>query len=447
MRRGDLTEGIIWRRIVALALPLLLGQILQQLYNTVGAVVVGNFVSSEALAAVGSVGPLSDMLISFFMGISSGASVLIAQSFGARDRGRVQDAVHTAMLLAVGLGAVLSVVGMVISPSVLRWMRTPADVLPDAVRYLRTLFAGLLCMSVYNMGSAILTATGESRKPLYCLMAASAVNIGCSLLFVPVFGMGVEGVALATVLAQLVSAVLVVIMLCRADADYKLRLRGLRLNAAIVRRIAMIGLPGGIQQAIINLSNIVVQSYINGLGGIAMAGYGACTRVEPFVFLPAQVLSLVAASFVGQNLGARQVQRARQGVRVTLRIALVATALLAALALLFGHPLLRIFTPDAQVLALGYEFLWAFIPFYILLCFTQILPSALRGAGDVRFATLTCIGCFVGLRQIYLAIITRVMYTPTTVALGYPVTWAVAAVMIVVYYRRSNWDGFAEVSP
>ena len=444
MRKGDMTQGNIWRLITTFAIPLLLGNLLQQLYNAFDAIVVGKFVSNEALAAVGSTGPLSNMIIAFFMGLSTGASVLIAQASGAQDRKRIQDTVHTAMLLSFIMGIALSVIGVFVSPIILELMKTPPNILPDAILYLQITFSGLTALTVYNMGAAVLMSTGDSRTPLYFLILSTIINIVGNLAFVLVFDMGVEGVALSTIISQFISAILVILVLCRSHTDFNLDLKKLRINASVVRNIVLIGLPAAVQQAIISLSNIVVQGYINGLGDIAVAGYSASTKLDAFIMLPTQTMGLVATTFVGQNLGAHQVKRARKGVQFALIINLAVTIALAAIALLSGRSLLRIFTNDNQVLAAGYEFMKAFVPFYFVLCFTQTLPGALRGAGDVSASTLICIICFVGLRQIYLFFITKINYSIMTVGLSYPITWCIAAIILIIYYKRSNWDKFAE---
>jgi putative MATE family efflux protein len=437
-----MTQGNIWRLLTLFAVPLLLGNLLQQLYNAIDAIIVGSYVGKEALAAVGSTGPLINMIIAFFMGMSTGASVLISQFFGAKDARGLHDTVHSAIFLSLVLGLALSAVGVICSPFLLEWMKTPQEILPDANEYLRVYFWGMSSLTVYNMGAAILTAVGDSRRPLYFLILSAVLNVVGDLAFVLLFHMGIAGVAWATVLAQVVSAALVIIVLLRAETDYKLIPRDLRLHRGIVQKIAGIGLPGAVQQAIISISNIVVQAYINGLGTVTVAGYSAASKLDAFITLPVQTMALVASTFVGQNLGARQVGRARRGVNISLILGLSATLVIAALALLFGRPLLRFFSTDEAVLSDGFRFMLVFVPFYFILCGTQILPGALRGAGDVRFATLACIISFVGLRQLFLFLVTKLNYSIETVGLSYPATWLIAAIAILIHYRRSDWSRF-----
>ena len=444
MRRGDMTQGNIWKLLIGFAIPMLFGNLLQQLYNAFDAIVVGNYVGQEALAAVGSTGPLINMIIAFFMGMSTGSSVLISQAFGAKDDKKMHDTVHTGMLLAIIMGIVLAAVGIFASPYLLVWMKAPPEIIPDANAYLRVYFAGLPALTIYNMGAAILTATGDSRRPLYFLMISTVINIVGNLVFVNVFHMGITGVAWSTVISEVISAVLVVIVLYLAESACKFRFRDLRLHGATLKRIVMIGLPGGVQQAIISFSNIAVQSYINRLGAPIVAGYSAASKLDAFIMLPAQTMAMATTTFVGQNLGAKQVQRARKGTRNALLTSLGITILLSVAALLCSRPLLRIFSPDAQVLEHGVEFMRVFVPFYFILSITQILPGALRGAGDVKFATATCIFCYVVLRQLYLFFVTQIEHSIVTVSLSYPVTWAISAIILCIYYARSNWNRFAE---
>ncbi|MDR2931479.1 MAG: MATE family efflux transporter [Oscillospiraceae bacterium] len=443
MKSKDMTQGNIWKLIILFAIPLMLGNLLQQLYNAFDAIIVGNYVGKEALAAVGSSGPLINMIIAFFMGMSTGASVLISQFFGAKDDKSLHDTVHTAVLLSIVLGAILSVIGMITSPWLLRLMRTPDDVIADATLYLRIYFAGLPALTVYNMGAATLTAVGDAKRPLYFLAISSVINIVGNLFFVLVFDMGVSGVALSTVIAEVITAVLVLIVLMRSNTNYKLYIRDLRIHLHILKRVTMIGLPGGIQQAIISFSNIIVQSYINRLGAVVVAGYSACTKLDAFIMLPVQTMALAVTTYVGQNLGAHKVERARKGVKYSMIMGIAITVVVSVLALIFGKTLLRIFSPDPDVLETGMQFMRTFVPMYFILGFTQIIPGALRGAGDVRVSTLTCILCFVPLRQLYLFIVTKFNYSVISVALSYPLTWTVAAVILFIYYKRSDWSRFA----
>jgi putative MATE family efflux protein len=444
MKSRDMTEGNILKLIVLFAIPLFLGNLLQQLYNAFDAIIVGNYVGKEALAAVGSSGPLINVIIAFFMGMSSGASVLISQSLGARNNKALRETVHTAMLVAILLGVILGTLGVFTTPSLLRLMRTPDDIMAEAVAYLRIYFMGLPALTVYNMGAATLTAVGDAKRPLYFLALSSVLNVAGNLYFVLVLGMGVDGVAIATVIAEIVTAILALVVLMRANTEYQLYLSELKIHVPILKQIARIGLPAGIQSSIISFSNIIVQSYINRLGAVAIAGYSACTKLDAFAMLPVQTMSLAVTTFVGQNLGAGQIARARKGVKYAMLMGAVIVAVIALTAFFFGKYPMRIFTPDQEVLDAGAQFLSTFCLGYIALCFTQILPGALRGAGDVRAATIISIICFVPVRQCYLYIISQIHYSITTVALGYPLTWTLAGIIILLYYRRCYWSSFAK---
>ncbi len=443
MHNRDLTHGSIWRLLLSFALPLFLGNFLQQLYSAFDAIVVGNWVGEGALAAVGTVGPLINMIISFFVGVSTGAGVLISQSYGAQDVRSVQDTVHTAVVLSLVIGVLLSVAGVFVSPIVLGWMNTPEEVFSNATVYLRVYCSGIAALTVYNMGAAILTAVGDARRPLYFLLVSTVIKISGSLFFVAKVRLGIAGVGLTTVIAQVVAATLVLTVLVRSQTEYRLDLRRLRITWPIVGRIARIGLPGGLQQAIVSMSNIMVQSYINGLGKVIVAGYSAEARIEGFVALPSATMALAAATFVGQNLGARKVERARRGAGYSLILSALFTVPLSVLTVLFGRNLIGLFTPDAAVIESGFVFMRIFIPMYFLICVTNTIPGALRGAGDVRVPTLACIGSFVVLRQIYLFFVTRVVYTQLSVGIVYPITWSVAGIILILYYRRTNWNSFA----
>lgn len=437
-----MTSGSIWKQLLLFTIPLLLGNLLQQLYNAFDAIVVGNYVGPEALAAVGSSGPLINMIIAFFMGMSMGTSVLVSQTFGAKDYETLHAGVHTGITLAIVLGVLLSAIGVGISPLILRWMQTPEEILDSSVLYLRIYFSGLLFLTIYNMGTAILTAMGDAKRPLYFLALSAVLNITLNLLFVVVFHMGIAGVAWSTVIAQAISAALVIITLLRTKGVHRLVLREIRFLPEVGKRIARVGLPGGIQSAIISCSNIIVQAYINGLGAAVVAGYSASSKLDGFIMLPVQTIAMAVTTFVGQNLGAGKVERARRGTRVSILMGLCISIALSILVLLFGQTLLMIFTPDQEVLAHGFAFMRVFVPFYFLLCFTQIIPGALRGAGDVRTATVTCIASFVGVRQIYLFFVTKVHYTIEAVSLGYPLTWGIAAIVLILYYRKTDWRRF-----
>ena len=339
----DMTEGNITGHLIRFALPLLAGNIFQQLYNMVDTWVVGNFVSNEAFSAVGTVGPIVNMLIGCFLGFSSGAGVVISQYYGARRTERVHDAVHTALVLTVILCAVFTALGVGFTPLMLRLMNTPAEVFPESSAYLTIYFGGISGLLIYNMGSGILRAVGDSRRPFYFLVVSAVLNTALDLLFVLRFGMGVEGVAWATVIAQAVSALLVIVVLLRTQQAVRLIPRDLRIHLPVLRQIIRVGVPSALQMAITAFSNVFVQSYINSFGADCMGGWTAYTKIDQLMLLPMQSLALSATTFVGQNLGRGNEPRARQGVRRALAIAMAATVLVMIPVLVFSPQMTAFF--------------------------------------------------------------------------------------------------------
>jgi putative MATE family efflux protein len=440
MRSTDMTQGSIWRHIVRFTIPLLIGNIFQQLYNAVDSIVVGNLVGKTALAAVGTSGPIINVIVGFFMGVGSGISVLLAQSFGAKDERRISLTVHTGIAVSLIISVFLTAAGAIASPWIAKLNGVPPDVLPEASTYLTVVFLGSVGFIMYNIGAAILQAVGDSRQPLLFLVVSTVINIALDLFFVAVLGWGVFGVALATSIAATTSAVLVVRVLMKAVESYRLIPRNIRIDGATAKEILRIGLPSGVQQALVSLSNLFVNGYINVLGTNTMAGYNAYARIDLLVGLPIQSLQIGAATFFGQNLGANKIKRAKSGINQTLAMMLGLTVITEAALLLFASPILRVFTPDADVIASGRRFINALIPFYLLMCFNQTYSGALRGAGDARSPMLIQIGCFVVVRQIYLFFGTRISNTIEVVSAGYPITWAIAAAALTAVYLRGRWE-------
>jgi len=435
-----MTEGVIWKQLVFFAIPLLIGNLFQQLYNTVDSVVVGNFVGKQALAAVGSTGPIINTLVGFFMGLATGASVVISQYFGARDHKNLRLAVHTTLLMTFGLSVIFTFLGMAIVPTMLRLMKTPEDVFPESLQYLRIFFAGVSGMMVYNVGAGILRAVGDSRRPLYFLCISSAVNIVLDLLFVVVFEMGIAGVAYATIIAQFVSAILVLYVLTASGEPYSIVWRELRLSPAILKVIFRIGLPAGLQQAVTSFSNVFVQGYINAFGSSCMAGWTSYAKIDQFVMLPMQSLALASTTFVGQNLGAHQLERAKTGMKTSLKLAIGATLFLAVLLNIFAPTLLRLFNQDPEVLSYGLIFVRFMSPFYVLCCWNQIYCGALRGAGDSTGPMIILLSSFVVFRQVYLALASWLSDSIYVTALAYPMGWLLCSVLVYLRYRQGKWE-------
>ena len=431
----DMTSGSIIRQVVLFALPLMLGNVFQMLYNTVDSIVVGNFVGKEALAAVGSTTVIVNMLVFFFNGFSVGAGVVISQHFGARDMVRLHTAVETTMAMTFLFSAAFTAIGVGMVRPLLRFMSTPADVFDDAATYLTIYFMGFSGLLIYNMGSGILRAVGDSMRPLMFLALTSVLNIALDLAFVIGLGAGIAGVAYATIIAQFVSAALTLTLLTRSKDIYRLTWRDLRVSAPVLRRIFSVGLPAGVQSVITAFSNIFVQSYVNFFGSSVMAGWASYNKLDQFIMLPIQSSAMAATTFVSQNIGAGQTARANRGTRITVALSTAFTGLIAAVLFAFAEPAIRLFTKDASVIRYGALFIRANSFFLMANCVNHTLAGSLRGRGDARAPMIIMLACFVGIRQVYLFVVTRfIANTPLLVGLGYPVGWISCSVIELTYY-------------
>ena len=435
-RDVDMTEGNILRHIIMFALPLLMGNLFQQLYNTVDTWVVGNFVNNEAYSAVGTVGPIINMLIGFFMGLSSGAGVVISQYYGAQQHEKVQETVHTAILMTLGLGVLFTVIGIAMIPLMLNLINMPEAVIGEATTYLTIYFAGILGLMLYNIGSGILRAVGDSQRPFYFLVVCAVLNTVLDLLFVLVLHMGVAGVALATILSQSVSAVLVLITLMRSEGCIRLELKKLKIHMPMLKKIFKVGIPAALQMAITGFSNIFVQSYINFFGENCMSGWTTYSKVDQLLFLPMQSIALASTTFVGQNLGKNQVQRAKKGVTVSMLIAVVSTLILMVPVILFAPQIVAFFNSEPQVVEYGAMLLRWLSPFYVLCCFNQIYSGALRGAGNTRAPMIIMLTSFVAFRQVYLFAMSRICNEIIPIGMSYPAGWLLCSLLTVIYYRK-----------
>lgn len=433
----DMTSGTIWKHIVKFAVPMMIGLLFQQLYNTVDAVVVGKFVGKEALAAVGCNGNIINVLVGTFAGLATGASVVVSQTYGAHDNERLSRAVHTTMTVTLILCAVGTLLGIATVRPMLQLNATPDDVLADATEYLRIYFAGVTGLLIYNMGTGIMRAVGDSRRPLYFLIVSAVVNTVLDLLFVIRFNMGVRGVALATIIAEALSAVLVMISLMHTDAAYGIRLKKLCLDKSLLKSIFAVGLPSAIQSAVTSFSNVFVQSYINFFGSACMAGWTCYAKVDPFVLVPVQAVAMASTTFVGQNWGAGDRKRARDGVTVSLKVSILSAVVLSAIVFILAEQLVSLFTDEQDVMEFGTYFVRRIIPFYFLICTNQIYSGALRGIGNSKTPTFIMLGSFVVFRQIYLYITKLLSGSRFFVALAYPVGWLLCSSLLFVFYRRS----------
>ncbi len=435
----DMTSGSIFRHLFYFAMPLLIGNIFQQLYNMVDSWVVGNYVSDEAFSAVGTVGPITYLLIGFFLGFSSGASVVISQFYGAKRYDKVRDAVHTAIVMTFILGIVFTVVGILMVPLMLSLMNTPEAVKPEATQYLTIYFAGILGLMIYNMGAGILRAIGDSQRPFYFLMVSAVTNIVLDLVFVLVFHMGVAGVALATVIAQALSAVLVLLTLFRTSTCVKISFSHLRLNKEMLAKIVTLGIPAALQMAITSFSNVFVQSYINYFDTYAMGGWTAYSKIDQLILLPMQSIALASTTFVGQNLGIGNEERARKGVRTALLMAVVSTIILMIPVMIFAPQAVWFFNKKDEVIAFGTLFIRWLSPFYVLCCVNQIYAGALRGAGNTKAPMIIMLISFVGFRQLYLFVMKNfISNTILPISMSYPAGWLLCSTLMFIYFRRAK---------
>lgn len=438
-RSTDMTTGSIWKRMVSFAVPVFLGNLCQQLYNAVDSVIVGKFVGKQALAAVASSGNLIFMMTGFFMGLFIGAGIVIAQYFGARNYEKVRSAVHTDIAFALCCGVLLTLLGVFFTPTILTWMRTPADVLSTSILYFRLYFLGSLATILYNAGMGILQAAGDSRSPLYYLVISSVVNVALDLLFVGAMDMGVAGAAVATVISQVVSAVLCIIKLTRSDGPYRLEIKRIGFDLPLLKKITSQGVPSGVQNSIIAIANVVVQSNINTFGSDAMAGCGSYSKVEGFVFLPITAFAMALTTFIGQNLGAGQFDRAKQGARIGI-LCSMAMAELIGVALFFLAPYaMRLFNDDPAVVAIGVRQSHIEALFFCFLAFAHGVSAVLRGAGRAQVPMYTMLGCWCILRVSYITLALKVWPDIATIFWAYPITWSVSCVVFLIYYLKADW--------
>lgn len=435
----DMTQGSIVAQLIAFSLPLMLGNVFQMLYNTVDSVVVGNFVGTEALAAVGSTTMIVNILVFFFNGFSTGATVVIARRFGAGDRQELHTAIQTTMAATFILSVVFTVVGLLGVDPMLRFMATPDDVFDQAALYLRIYLAGFSGLVIYNMCSGILRAVGDTTRPLYFLVLTSLMNIVLDLLFVLKLNMGIDGVAYATIISQFISAGLTLALLTFSKDIYRMDWKDLHLNSKVVREIVAVGLPAGIQSIVTAVSNVFVQSYINAFQSQCMAGWAAYNKLDQFVMLPMQSLAMASTTFVSQNIGAGQEKRADKGAVVSVALCLAVTGVIVLLLMLLAAPAVALFTKDEEVVRFGVLFIRANVVFLLFNCVNHVLAGAMRGRGDSTAPMVIMLLTFVVLRQIYLFVMTRyIANTPFAVGFGYPVGWMSCCVLEVCYYA-ARW--------
>lgn len=438
-KQASMTQGVIWKEILLFSIPLLIGNLFQQLYNTVDSIVVGNYVGENALAAVGASNPLGRLIIGFFMGISAGAGILVARYYGAKKKEDLSETLHTFLLFSFIIGIFLTLIGLILSPVLLSWLKTPQAIMNEATVYLRIYFIGVMGLVIYNAGSGILGAVGDSRHPLIYLIIASIINVVLDLVFVIQFNMGIEGVAYATLIAQAVSAILVIRHLLKIDDIYQIHMNKMKLHSEKLIHIVKLGIPTGIQSTVVSFSNVLVQSYINGFGASAVAAFTAADKFNAFLSLPIDTFSLTITTFTGQNLGAQKKDRVNKGIKTTLLMTLGVLILVGIPTFFIAPNLISIFSKEAAVIDYGSRMLRIMIPFYPVLAITLLLAGALRGSGSTFVPMIIMVFSFTIVRQIFLFIMMKINHTIDWVYWSYSVTWFVSALITLYYYYKSNW--------
>lgn len=434
-----MTEGCIWKLLLRFAFPLFLGNLFQQLYNTVDSLVVGNFCGNDALAAVSSSGSLCHLIIGFFQGTFVGASVLISRFYGARDEEDVDKAVHTTVVFALAAGVLLSILGVCFTPTILRWMGTPENVMPNSVLYFRIYCSSLLALVLYNTSNGIFQALGDSRHPLLYLIISSLVNVVLDLLFVAVFRWGVAGAALATAIGQFLSACLGFLHLMSGKFLIRISLKKLRPDPALLRKILHLGLPSGVQNSVISIANLVVQSNINAFGDLAMAGCGSYSKVEGFVFLPIMSLSMALTTFVSQNLGAGRKDRVREGSKIGVLMTVCFAELVGVAFFLLAPQVISLFSPTPEVVAFGVRQARVISLFYFLLAFSHACSALLRGAGRSIVPMTVMLSVWCVFRICYITAMVRLIPDITVIFTAYPVTWFISSLLFLFSLRNGNW--------
>lgn len=431
----SLTEGSIWKSMLLFALPILLGNLFQQFYNTFDSWVVGRFLGETALAAVSSSSHLIFLLVGFFNGMSMGAGVVIAQYYGARDYDSLKKAIHTDMALGLSAGLLLTVLGVVFTPVILQWMDTPADVLPQSISYFRWYFCGAIFVVMYNICVGILHAVGDSRHPLYYLMFSTGVNVVLDLLFVGVFHWGVGSAAIATTISQGISATLCILQMLRSPEVYRLDPGSIRFHRESFHKIVRVGLPSGVQNSMISIANVVVQTCINGFGSAAVAGCGTYSKLEGFAFLPVICFSQALATFVGQNIGAKQYDRVKKGVRFGIGCCLVMAEAIGISAYLAAPWLIRIFNDSPQVVDYGVRHMRTICLFYFLMSYSHCMAGVFRGAGRATIPMANMLICWCLIRIGYVTLALPHFPRLETVSLAYPITWVLSGIVFILCYQ------------
>ena len=434
-----MTKGSITKNLITFAIPLFFGQLLQQLYNVVDSVVVGNVLGKEALAAVSTTGSLIFLMVGFINGLFMGSSVIIGKRYGAGDSEGVSQAAHTGITFAILMGLVLTVWGYFFTPVLLGWMGTPADVMPNSVLYFKIYFLGGLGNVMYNACCGVFQAMGDSRRPLNYLIVSTVINTVLDILFVRFLGIGIGGAALATVIAQFVSAILAFIKLTNVVGPHRIFLSKLKMDPATLKKELLMGFPTGIQNSVISIGNVVVQSNINAFGAAAMAGCGSYFKLEGFVFIPIICMSMALTTFVSQNMGAGETGRVKRGALTGSVIGVGAAELIGVIVFVFSPVLLRMFSSEAEVLAIGSSQARTESLFYCLLALNHCLAGIYRGAGKTTVPMVVMLSSWCLLRITYITLIVRIIPVINVIFWAYPLTWSVSVIIFIIYFFKGNW--------
>ncbi len=434
-----MTSGVIWKEILLFSIPLILGNLFQQLYNIVDSVIVGNVVGENALAAVGAGGSIIQLLIGFVIGASAGAGVVTSQYYGAQNKDGVFKAVHTTLAIAICAGVILSVMGILLTPWILQMMNTPQEVFSDAKAYLQIFFAGCFFSVIYNMLAGILNAVGNSRRALIYLIIAAVSNTILDIVFVAGFHWGVVGAALATDISQGISCFFILRFLCRSSQMYRVRLRAIRFYDHLLSRIIKVGLPTGVQNIVVSLSNVIVQSSINSFGATVMASYAAFNRIDGFILLPILSISMAGTTFAGQNFGAGQPERIKRGIKVSVGMGTVYAIAAGAAMLIFGPYIIRIFTSEQSVIETGIYMMKYMYPFYWFIAIFHISIGNIRGVGRTLEGMLMSVFALCVCRVIWILVSMRISHQLMLVIIGYPITWLIGVILMAIYLKWGRW--------
>ena len=436
---NQITQGVIWKQLLIFFFPILLGTFFQQMYNTVDTIIVGRFVGTQALAAVGSAGPLINLINGFFIGLSSGATVILSQAFGADDRKGVHSILHTAVALSLILGLVTTAVGVLAGPQILRLTQIPENCIDDALTYIRIYFSGAIASMVYNMGAGILRAMGDSKRPMIFLIVACFVNIIMDLVCVVWLKMGAAGAALATVLSQIISAALVLVVLMRLPKEQKLEFTQLQLDRGYMSRILRIGIPAGLQFITFDLANVLIQSCVNSFGDVTIAAWTAIGKTDSINWMICGAFGVAITTFVGQNFGAQQYARVRKSVWVCMAMGIPVVAAVSAIIMPLRSVILGIYTDDLAVIAAGAHIMLFTVPFNAIFIPVEVFAGTMRGVGSSLTPTIITGSCVCLFRVLWVLGPVSQIHTIEMLAIAYPISWALAGAVFLVVYFRGGW--------